>query len=194
MPIKPGTQPGHGLHHGQGRGFAAVEHGFAHTDRLQGKEIRQAGVNALIAAADQGQVFFRSQGAGLCLGEGASAGGQEQHPARPGNGAQGAGQGVGLHDHAGAAAVGAVVHMAVFVHTVLARVVKGKTHHAAARARPSSPADQGGSKKFRKKRNQVEARHGRRVPQKGSACKPMRNQSIDTIYRNVLLYLDKKLL
>ena len=53
-----GHQPRHGLDDGQGRRFAAIEHGFAHAHGLQRKDVQQAGIQSFVTAADQGQVFF----------------------------------------------------------------------------------------------------------------------------------------
>ena len=47
-----GLQPGRGFDEGQSRRFASVEHGFAHADTLHGQHVEQAGVKALVAAAD----------------------------------------------------------------------------------------------------------------------------------------------
>ena len=112
---KAGHESGHGLQHGKSRAFAAVEYNITHAHRFKRKKLQQPCVNAFVPAANNGQVFLAGKVAHHVLRQRAAAGGHEQHATGPFNGAQGTGQRLALHDHAGAAAVGAVVHVAVLV-------------------------------------------------------------------------------
>ena len=168
---KAGHKPGNSFKHRKGRAFAAVEHNVAHTHRLKRKQLQQPRVNALVPAANDGKVVLAREFTHHVLGQRAATGGHEQHAPGPLDGTQGARQRFALHDHAGAAAVRAVVHMAVFVGAELARIVKAAIHNASLPRTAHEGCGQGRFKKFGKKRDNVKTRHGRRVPQKRTSCK-----------------------
>ena len=129
-----GLQAGRSFDDGKGRGLAAVQDGFAHADGLHGEQVEEAGVEAFVAAADEGELFFPGKFAGQLLREGAAYGRERDHAALPAVAgrefAQGAYHGFEHEHHAGAAAVGAVVHMVVAVGGLVARVGKGEAHDA----------------------------------------------------------------
>ena len=161
-----GHQPRHGLDDGQGRRLAAVEHGFAHAHGLQGEDVQQAGIQSFIPAADQGQVFFPGQLAGQRVIEGAPAGGQQDHAPRLFDGAQRRGHRLALHDHAGTAAVGAVVHMMVTAGAEAAGIVEGEIHDAGFAGAAQQCRLKGRAEKLREEADQMKAKHGRTVTQK----------------------------
>ena len=167
-------ETGHSLQHGQRSAFPAVEHGLAHADRLKREKIVQASVQPFIAAADEGDVLFLRQLPRQGLRKGTSPRRHEQHASRRGDRPQGRGHRLPLHDHTGAAAIRAIVHMAVLVRAERARVVQGAGHEA----RLPGPAHETGlqrrTEKFGKKRDEVKTRHGRRVPQIRPAGKRLR--------------------
>ena len=159
-------QPRHGLDDGQGRRLAAIEHGFAHAHGLQRKDVQQAGIQSFVTAADQGQVFFPGQLACQRIIEGTPAGSQQDHASRLLDGAQRRGHRFALHDHAGTAAVGAVVHMMVTAGAEAAGIVERKVHDAGLAGAAQQCRLKGRAEKLREKADQMKAKHGRTVTQK----------------------------
>lgn len=123
-------------------------------------------IQSFVTAADQGQVFFPGQLAGQRIIEGTPAGSQQDHASRLLDGAQRRGHRFALHDHAGTAAVGAVVHMMVAAGAEAAGIVERKVHDAGLAGAAQQCRLKGRAEKLREKADQMKAKHGRTVTQK----------------------------
>ena len=148
------------LKDGQGGRLAAVEHNVANSQGLQGKEPEEPGIKALVAAADNGDVLLQGQLAHELLAGRTAVGGHAEHAAGMGQGAQRPGHGVYLHDHAGASAIGAIVHMPVPVPGKGSRVREVDGNEALFQGPFHEPCLQCGGKEGRKQADNVEAEHG----------------------------------
>src|SRR6476469_8420351 len=119
------NEPDAGVEQGQSRDFAARQNIVAERDFLEVAQLNDALVDALEPAAQNDRAWTMAQFLHPRLSQWNSARAHQQ--ARPAvarrrHGIDGAGQHIGLHDHAGAAPGGGVVNRAVLVERMAADV------------------------------------------------------------------------